>query len=104
MDYARPFAATARDRRSSHHGAAAGRALESEIAKTPGLAEKIWQAHRGDRQTPCGETRAKWRKQAEEHWDSKPMTVPRLALEVWDAIKGRLGPHHGGLGQLGQKL
>ena len=31
--------------------------------------------------------RAKWRKEAEEEWDSQPMTVGRLALEIWDVIK-----------------
>ena len=51
------------------------------------------------------ETRAKWRKQAEEHWDSKPMTVPRLALEVWDAIKGEDWVlTTGDLGSWGKKL
>jgi acetolactate synthase-1/2/3 large subunit len=63
------------------------RLLKERIAKTTGLAAKI--ANRTEvlskRHT---ENRAKWRKQAEEHWDSRPMTVPRLASEVWDAIKG----------------
>src|SRR5439155_20617356 len=31
--------------------------------------------------------RAEWRKEAEEHWNKVPMTVPRLALEVWQVIK-----------------
>ena len=31
--------------------------------------------------------RAEWRKEAEEQWDKVPMTVPRLALDVWRAIK-----------------
>src|SRR4030095_13765720 len=50
---------------------------------TPGLSEKI-----AKRKEEIGkrhaENRAKWSKQAQEHWDSKPMTVPRLALEAWD--------------------
>ena len=32
-------------------------------------------------------TWAKWQKEAREDWDASPMTVPRLALEVWDVIK-----------------
>jgi len=31
--------------------------------------------------------RAEWRKEAEKRWNKVPMTVPRLALEVWRAIK-----------------
>jgi acetolactate synthase-1/2/3 large subunit len=63
------------------------RLLKERIAKTTGLAAKI--ANRTeDLSKRHAENRAKWRKQAEEHWDSRPMTVPRLASEVWDAIKG----------------
>jgi acetolactate synthase-1/2/3 large subunit len=32
--------------------------------------------------------RAKWQAEAREHWEASPITVPRLASEVWDAIKG----------------
>ena len=31
--------------------------------------------------------RAKWEKDAKEDWDASPITLPRLASEVWDAIK-----------------
>ena len=31
--------------------------------------------------------RAEWHKEAGQHWNKVPMTVPRLALEVWRAIK-----------------
>ena len=31
---------------------------------------------------------AKWQAEAKEDWDASPMTVPRLAAEVWSAIKG----------------
>ncbi|HUP96875.1 MAG TPA: thiamine pyrophosphate-binding protein [Usitatibacter sp.] len=32
--------------------------------------------------------RAKWTEQAKEDWDARPITLPRLASEVWNAIKG----------------
>jgi acetolactate synthase-1/2/3 large subunit len=32
--------------------------------------------------------RAKWQTEAREDWEASPITVPRLASEVWDAIKG----------------
>ncbi len=32
--------------------------------------------------------RARWAKEAKEDWDASPITLPRLASEVWDAIKG----------------
>src|SRR5229473_1628473 len=31
--------------------------------------------------------RARWAKEAKEDWDASPITLPRLASEVWDAIK-----------------
>jgi len=32
-------------------------------------------------------TRAKWREDAREDWDASPITLPRLATEVWEQIK-----------------
>ncbi len=32
--------------------------------------------------------RDKWAKEAREGWDASPITLPRLASEVWNAIKG----------------
>ena len=32
--------------------------------------------------------RAQWEKEAREDWDATPIPLPRLASEVWDAIKG----------------
>jgi len=32
--------------------------------------------------------RARWEKEAKEDWDASPITLPRLATEVWNAIKG----------------
>jgi len=31
---------------------------------------------------------ARWEKEAREHWDSSPIALPRLASEVWEAIRG----------------
>jgi acetolactate synthase-1/2/3 large subunit len=30
----------------------------------------------------------KWAKEAKEDWDASPITLPRLASEVWEAVKG----------------
>jgi acetolactate synthase-1/2/3 large subunit len=32
--------------------------------------------------------RTRWEKEAKEDWDASPITLPRLATEVWNAIKG----------------
>ncbi|MDP6175770.1 MAG: thiamine pyrophosphate-dependent enzyme, partial [Rhodospirillales bacterium] len=60
--------------------------LKERIAATEGAAQAI-----ADRTKAIGKThddiRAKWRSQAEENWDLNPMSVGRLALEVWQTIK-----------------
>jgi acetolactate synthase-1/2/3 large subunit len=60
--------------------------LQQRIGRNADLAGKI--AARG---AEIGKRhqrlRAEWRKAAEEDWNSVPMTVSRLALEVWQAIK-----------------
>jgi len=88
MTYARPFYAHQRMTADPVITAPAlTKLLKSRIASTPGAAEKIVKRTEeiGKRHT---EIRAQWRKQAQEdRWDAVPMTVPRLALEVWDAIK-----------------
>jgi acetolactate synthase-1/2/3 large subunit len=39
--------------------------------------------------TALGEqARRKWEKQAREDWDASPITLPRLATEVWNTIQG----------------
>ncbi len=87
MDYARPF--YAHQRMTADVVTAAPqltKLLKARIAKTPGLAEKIAKRTEeiGKRHN---EMRAKWRKQAEQDWDLKPMTTARLALEVGEVIK-----------------
>jgi len=105
MDYARPY--YAQQRMIADVVSAAPvltKLLKERIAKTPGLAEKIAKRAEaiGKRHA---ETRAKWAKQAQEHWDQKPMTVPRLASEVWEAIKGEDWVLTAGdLGSWGKKL
>jgi acetolactate synthase-1/2/3 large subunit len=88
MDYARPYYAQQR-MIADPVGAVPQltKLLKERIAKIPGLPEKIAKRAEaiGKRHA---ENRAKWAKQAQEHWDHKPMTVPRLASEVWQAIKG----------------
>jgi acetolactate synthase I/II/III large subunit len=34
------------------------------------------------------EARQRWQEEARKDWDVSPITVPRLASEIWDAIKG----------------
>ena len=105
MDYARPYYAQQRMTADPVTTAPQLTKLVKErIAKIAGLAEKI-----AKRKEEIGkrhaENRAKWSKQAQEHWDQKPMTVPRLALEVWDAIKGEDWVlTTGDLGSWGKKL
>jgi acetolactate synthase-1/2/3 large subunit len=56
------------------------------IAKTPGLSDKIAKRTKveADRHKA---TWARWQTEAKENWDSTPMSVPRLAHEVWEVIK-----------------
>jgi acetolactate synthase-1/2/3 large subunit len=35
-----------------------------------------------------GAKRARWAKEAREHWDASPIALGRLASEVWEAIRG----------------
>src|SRR5712664_1714229 len=32
--------------------------------------------------------RAQWEREAREDWDASPITLPRLASEIWNAVKG----------------
>jgi acetolactate synthase-1/2/3 large subunit len=60
--------------------------IEEKVAANPALKEKI-----AKRSAAIGkrheETWAKWQDEARKDWDAAPMTVPRLAAEVWDVIK-----------------
>lgn len=61
-------------------------AIERKIGDNSALKEKI-----AKRKETIGkrhaETWAKWQDEAKTDWDSAPMTVPRLAHEVWEVIK-----------------
>ena len=60
--------------------------LQERISRNPNLAGKI-AARAAESSKRHQRLRVEWRKEAEEHWTKVPMTVPRLALEVWQAIK-----------------
>ena len=105
MDYARPF--YAQQRMTADPVTAAPqltKLLKERIGKTPGLKEKIAKrteeiGKRHGKLAPSGASRQK------STGTRKPMTVPRLALEVWDAIKGENWVLTAGdLGSWGHKL
>jgi acetolactate synthase I/II/III large subunit len=60
--------------------------LRERIGRKPDLPGKI-AARTADAGRRHRGLREGWRKEAEAQWDAVPMTVPRLALEVWQAIK-----------------
>lgn len=88
MTYARPFYAHQRMTADPVVAAPAlTKLLKGRIANIPGLADRIAKRTEGIGKRHA-EIRAQWLKQAQEdRWDAVPMTVPRLALEVWDVIK-----------------
>jgi thiamine pyrophosphate-dependent acetolactate synthase large subunit-like protein len=45
------------------------------------------QARAGETATQSKAKRSRWEKEAREDWDASPIMLPRLASEVWDAIK-----------------
>ncbi len=56
------------------------------IAKDDKLAKKIAERARAVQEIH-DKQRAEWREQAREDWDASPITLARLATEVWDKIK-----------------
>jgi acetolactate synthase-1/2/3 large subunit len=60
--------------------------LAGYIARDPELGERAAarMAETGARSTALRET---WAREAREDWDASPITLPRLAAEVWEAIK-----------------
>jgi acetolactate synthase-1/2/3 large subunit len=105
MDYARPFYAQQRMIADPVTTVPLlTKLLKARIGNTKGLNEKIGR-RKEEISKRHAENRAKWSKQGQEHWDAKPMTVPRLALEVWEAIKGEDWVlTTGDLGSWGKKL
>ncbi len=57
------------------------------VARDPGVAKKI-DARRAVVAKLHAGRRAEWREQAMEGWDASPISLPRLASEVWDQVKG----------------
>jgi acetolactate synthase I/II/III large subunit len=62
------------------------RLLEARIGNDPNLAARV-EARTADTAARSEAVRQKWARQAKEDWDATPITLPRLASEVWDAIK-----------------
>ena len=62
------------------------RICRERIAKDSGLAKKV--AERAKLVAAKHDAMfAKWAEEAKKDWDGLPTTLPRLALEIWDAIK-----------------
>jgi acetolactate synthase-1/2/3 large subunit len=61
--------------------------LRGKISASPGLVKSIQERTRRTHERHK-ETRAKWAQQAREDWDATPIPLPRLAHEVWEAIRG----------------
>ena len=60
--------------------------LEERIAKDTALRARIT-ARAAETAAKSQARRAKWASEAKVDWDASPITLPRLASEVWDAIK-----------------
>ena len=61
--------------------------VRGKIAGNAGLGKLIEARARktGERHRAA---RAKWAKEAREDWDASPIPLPRLATEIWEAVKG----------------
>jgi acetolactate synthase-1/2/3 large subunit len=56
------------------------------VAKNPKAGKRI--AERKERVKSIHDAqRAEWRKEARDGWDASPISLPRLAIEVWEQIK-----------------
>jgi acetolactate synthase I/II/III large subunit len=62
------------------------RLLETRIAGDPKLASRV-KARTDDTAAKSAALQQKWAGAAKEKWDASPITLPRLASEVWDAIR-----------------
>ena len=62
------------------------RLLETRIAKDAKLRARI-KARAADTAAKSSALREKWAREATVDWDASPITLPRLASEVWNAIK-----------------
>ena len=62
------------------------RLLEERIAKDAALGDRI-AARTAETAARSQARRETWARDAKADWDASPITLPRLASEVWDAIK-----------------
>ena len=60
--------------------------LQTRIARDASLRDRI-ECRTKDTAAKSAKLREKWARQAKEDWDASPITLPRLASEVWEAIK-----------------
>ena len=61
--------------------------LKARVAKDRKVAARV-KARVAEISAKTKARRAKWAEQAKQDWDASPITLPRLASEVWNAIKG----------------
>src|SRR3954462_8888014 len=61
--------------------------LKARIAKDKKLQARV-KSRIADVSRKTEARRKKWADQAKENWDASPITLPRLASEVWSAIQG----------------
>jgi acetolactate synthase-1/2/3 large subunit len=61
--------------------------LKARLAKDAKLRARV-KARSAEVAAKTKARRAKWAQQAKEDWDASPITLPRLASEVWSAIQG----------------
>jgi acetolactate synthase I/II/III large subunit len=61
--------------------------LEARLAKDAKLRAKV-KARVAEVSAKTQARRKKWEAQAKEDWDASPIALPRLASEVWNAIRG----------------
>ncbi len=60
--------------------------LQTRVAKDAALRGRI-ESRTKDTAAKSAKLRETWARQAKEDWDASPIALPRLASEVWDAIK-----------------
>ena len=62
------------------------RLVEARVAGDAAFAARV-KTRTAETATRSAALRQKWARSAKEDWDASPITLPRLASEVWDAIK-----------------
>ena len=60
--------------------------LRSRLKAVAQLEQQV-KARAADAAKQSNAKRERWAKEAREHWDASPIALPRLASEVWEAIK-----------------